>query len=188
VSYAGHENSKRLPECQGDPGKDRKTYLDWFAILDAAGARKMSHQEIVAILHSRYRLGRWWEQKLTITYEHERGLRKKHETQSGYQISVSRTLPFPASQLFNVWRDKKARSKWLINDALTISTATANRMLRGFWENGKNTRVEVGFYPRGQSKCQVVVQHTKLGGSVQASQMKKYWSEALDRLKNNLDK
>ena len=181
------KNQKGNLSVKGVQAKTGKTYSDWFAILDAAGARKMSHKEIVAILHSRYRLGRWWEQKLTITYEHERGLRKKHETQSGYQISVSRTLPFSASQVFRVWRDKKARSKWLINDALAISTATANRTLRGFWENGK-TRVEVGFYPKGQSKCQVVVQHTKLGGSVEASRMKKYWSEALDRLGNNLAK
>jgi hypothetical protein len=167
----------------GVQAKTGKTYSDWFAILDAAGARKMSHQEIVAILHSRYRLERWWGQKLTIMYEHERGLRQKHETQAGYQISISRTLPFPASELFKMWRDKKERSKWLIDDTLEIRTATANKTLRGSWENGK-TRVEVGFYPKGKSKCQVVVQHTKLGGSVEAIRMKKHWSEALDGLKD----
>jgi uncharacterized protein YndB with AHSA1/START domain len=162
-----------------------KTYSDWFAILDAAGARKMAHKEIVAILHSRYALGRWWEQKITIMYEHERGLRQKHETQSGYQISLSRTLPFPVSKLFKMWHDKKVRGKWLIDDALAIRTATANKMLRASWENGKS-RVVVGFYPKGQTKCQLVVQHAKLGGSAEASRMRKYWSEALDRLKNVL--
>jgi hypothetical protein len=90
------KNRKGLLSDKGIQAKIGKTYSRWFAILDAAGARKMSHKEIVAILHSRYRLGRWWEQKLTITYEHERGLRAKHETQSGYRISVSRTLPFPS--------------------------------------------------------------------------------------------
>jgi hypothetical protein len=84
-----------------------------------------------------------------------------------------------------MWRDKKVRSKWLTDDALAIRTATANKTLRGSWEIGK-TRVEVGFYPTGQSKCQVVVQHTKLGGSVEASRMKKYWSEALDDLRKAL--
>jgi Domain of unknown function (DUF4287) len=179
------KNRKGQMSDKGIQAKTGKTWSDWFAILDTAGAREMTHKEIVAILHSGYRLGRWWEQKLTIIYEHERGLRQKHETQSGYQISVSRALPFPANKLFKMWHDKKVRSKWLIGDAFAIRTATANKTLRGSWENGK-TRVVVGFYPKGQSNCQVVVEHTKLGGSVEASRMKKYWSEALDRLKNAL--
>ena len=170
---------------KGIQAKTGKTWSEWFAILDAAGARKMTHKEIVAVLHSRHSIGRWWEQKLTITYEHERGLRQEHETQSGYQISVSRTLPFPASKLFKMWHDEKARRQWLMDDALAIRTATPNKTLRASWENGK-TRVVVGFYPKGQGKCQVVVEHTQLGGSGEASRMKKYWSKALDRLKNAL--
>jgi hypothetical protein len=179
------KNQKEHRSDKGIQAKTGKTYSEWFAILDAAGARKMTHQEIVAILHSRYQLGKWWEQKLAIVYEHERGLRKKHETATGYQISISRTLPFSTTKLFKMWRDKKARKQWLAEDDLTIRTVRANKMLRGSWENGK-TRVEVGFYPKGQSKCQVVVQHTKLGGSAEASRMKKYWSQALDDLKNAL--
>ena len=175
----GHGSAK------GIQAKTGKTYSDWFALLDAAGARKMTYNEIVANLQSQHQLGRWWAQKLTITYELERGLRQKHETQSGYQISVSRTLPFPANMLFKMWHDKRARSEWLIDDALTIRTATANNTLRGSWQSGKS-RVVVCFYPRGQRKCQVVVEHTKLGGSVEASRMTKYWAEALDCLKNAL--
>jgi hypothetical protein len=166
----------------GIQAKTGKTYSEWFAILDAEGAQKMTHTEIAAILCSRHQLGRWWAQKIAIIFEHERGLREKHETQSGYQITVSRTLPFPVSKLFKLWHNKKARSKWLIDDALTIRTVRTDEMLRGVWDNGK-TRVEVGFYPKGQSKCQVVVRHTKLGGSAEASRTKKYWSEALDRLR-----
>lgn len=179
------KNRKNQTSDKGIMAKTGKTYSDWFAILDAAGARKMTHKEIVAILQSRYQLGRWWEQKIAITYEHERGLRKKHETQAGYQISVTRTLPSPASKLFKMWHDKQERSEWLINASLAIRTATANKALRGSWEDGR-TRVNVSFYPKGRSKCQVVVEHTKLGGSVEAGRMRKYWSEALDRLKNAL--
>jgi hypothetical protein len=100
----------------------------------------MTHQEIVAMLHSRYRLGRWWEQKLTIMYEHERGLRQKHETQAGYQISVGRTLPFPVRKLFQMWQDKKVRRKWLIEDALAIRTTTDNKTLPGSWGSGAGGR------------------------------------------------
>jgi hypothetical protein len=164
-----------------------KTYSDWFALLDAAGARKMTYNEIVATLQSQHRLGRWWAQKLTIMYELERGLRQKHETAAGYQVSFSRTFPFPVSKLFKMWHHKQARSQWLMDDALAIRTATANKKLRGSWGNRKG-RVEVSFYPKGQSKCQIVVQHAKLGGSVEASRMEKYWAEALDCLKHALGK
>jgi hypothetical protein len=171
--------------AKGIQAKTSKTYSEWFALLDAAGAQKMTYKGIVSILQSRHRLGRWWAQKLTITYELERGLRQQHETQSGYQVSVSRTLPFPANLLFKMWHDKRMRSKWMIDDALTIRTATAINTLRGSWANGKS-RVVVGFYPKGPSKCQVVVEHTKLCGSVEASRMRKYWAEALACLKNAL--
>jgi len=75
---------------------------------------------------------------------------KKTRDQTGYQISVSRTLPFPASQLFKKWRDKKERSTWLIDDDLAFHTAKVNKTLRGSWKNGK-TRVEVGFYPKAKA-------------------------------------
>ena len=172
---------------KGIQAKTGKTYSDWFALLDAAGARKMTYNEIVAILQSQHRLGRWWAQKLTIMYQLERGLRQKHETATGYQVSFSRTFPFPVSKLFKMWHDKQARSQWLLDDALAIRKATANKRLRGSWGNSK-ARVEVSFYPKGQSKCQIVVQHRKLGGSVEASRMKKYWGEALDCLKHALGK
>jgi hypothetical protein len=172
---------------KGILAKTGKTYSDWFALLDAADARKMAYKEIVAILQSKHRLGRWWAQKLTIMYELERGMRQKHETATGYQVSFSRTFPFPVSKLFKMWHDKQARSQWLQDDALAIRTAIANKTLRGSWGNSK-ARVEVSFYPKGQSKCQVVVQHAKLGGSAEASRMKKRWAEALDCLKNVLGK
>src|SRR6516165_1853169 len=176
---------KRHRSDKGIQAKTGKTYSDWFALLDAAGARKMTYKEIVAILQSQNQLGRWWAQKLTIMYELERGLRQKHETATGYQISFSRTFPFPVNKLFKMWHDKQARRQWLPDDAFAIRTATANKTLRGSWGNSK-ARVEVSFYPKGQSKCQVVVQHRKLGGSVEACRMKKYWAEALDCLKHAL--
>jgi hypothetical protein len=165
--------------------KTGRSWSNWFSILDAAGARKMNYKEIVAILLSQHRLRRWWAQKITILYELERGLRKKHQTQTGYQIIVSRNLPFQVNKLFKMWRERRERRKWLIADALTISTVTTNKMLRGSWENGK-TRVEVSFHPKGPKRCQVVVRHTKLGGSSEASRLKEYWSKALDSLKESV--
>ncbi|RPI21653.1 MAG: DUF4287 domain-containing protein, partial [Chloroflexota bacterium] len=40
-------------------GKDWQT---WFEILDGAGAKQMSHKEIVAFLVREYQVGSWWQQ------------------------------------------------------------------------------------------------------------------------------
>jgi hypothetical protein len=71
--------------------KTGKNWNEWFTILDKAGAKEMSHQEIVKFLNSKHEVGPWWQQTVTVTYEQARGLREKHEKPGGYQISVSRT-------------------------------------------------------------------------------------------------
>ena len=42
--------------------KTGKTWPEWFKVLDAAGARKMSHQQIVAVLSKQHGVGPWWQQ------------------------------------------------------------------------------------------------------------------------------
>ena len=58
--------------------KTGKTWSRWFKHLDAAGAKKMTHQEIVAHLHDQHQVRPWWTQMITVTYEQARGLRDKH--------------------------------------------------------------------------------------------------------------
>jgi hypothetical protein len=57
--------------------------------------------------------------------------------------------------------------------------------LRITWEDG-NTSLAVAFLAKGAEKSQVVAQHSKLPDAKAAAQMKKYWSTALDRLKELL--
>ena len=68
--------------------KTGKNWKQWFAVLDKAGAKKMTHQEIVSLLHSKHAVGPWWVQMITVTYEQQSGLRQNHEKPDGFQISV----------------------------------------------------------------------------------------------------
>src|SRR5713226_7172115 len=90
-----------------------KTWDEWFAVLDAAGARKMTHQQIAAVLGEQYDVGGWWEQMLTVGYEQARGLRLKHQLSDGFSISRSKTITAPLGELFAAWKDKRKRGKWL---------------------------------------------------------------------------
>jgi hypothetical protein len=166
--------------------KTGKAWKEWFAILDRAGAGKMTHQEIVNYLHTKYDVPPWWTQTVTVTYEQERGLRDKHQRPDGYQISVSRTINAPLSKLFKSVVDEKNRSAWLDEKGLVVRKATANKTMRVTWPDGKQS-LEFYFVPKGDRKSQVVVQHSKIVDAKTAAKMKTYWSEALDRLRQSLE-
>lgn len=165
--------------------KTGKSWTEWFKILDAAGAKSLSHQEIVALLHNKHGVGPWWQQMVTVTYEQARGLREKHQKPGGYEISVSRTIDAPVNKAFKAWTDEKTRKTWLPSN-LKIRKATANKSVRITWEDDK-TSVAVAFLPRGTGKCQVVAQHSKLPNARSAARMKTFWANALDRLKKMIE-
>ena len=161
--------------------KTGKTWKEWFAILDKAGARKMSHQEIVKYLHTSHDVGPWWQQMVTVTYEQVRGLRKVHEKPAGFEISVSRTLNVPIARLYKSFANAKERSAWLGEEGVVVRKATPNKTMRVSWNDGK-TSLSVYFAGKDKNKSQVVVQHSKLKDAKAAARMKSYWAKALDRL------
>lgn len=161
--------------------KTGKAWSEWFKILDDAGAKRMTHQEIVALLSKKHGVGPWWQQMVTVTYEQARGLREKHQKPGGYEISVSRTIGVPVSKAFKAWTDDKIRKQWLPAN-FKVRKATTNKSLRISWENG-DTSLAVAFYPKGADKCQVVAQHSRLPDAKVAARMKTFWAKALDRLK-----
>lgn len=162
--------------------KTGKNWSQWFAILDKAGARKMSHQEIVKLLNSKHAVGPWWQQMVTVTYEQARGLRQKHEKPSGYEISVSRTVNAPLASVYKKVANEKSRTLWLSEDGVTIRKSTPNKSMRMTWKDGK-TSLQISFLGKGDGKSQVVVQHSKLPDAKAAAKMKSYWGKALDRLR-----
>src|SRR5512134_2277217 len=85
--------------------KTGRIWPEWFAILDAAGAQQMTHQQIVAYLHNEHGVGPWWQQMVTVTYEQARGMRAKHQMPDGYQVSVSKTIAAPAAALYELCID-----------------------------------------------------------------------------------
>ena len=165
--------------------KTGKNWKQWFAVLDKAGAKKMSHQEIVKYLNEKHGVGPWWQQMVAVTYEQARGLRDKHQKPQGYEISVSRTLSVPASLAYNAFAVEKNRDAWLKED-VKVRTSTRNKSMRFTWADGK-TSLAVAFMPKGTGKCQVVVQHSKIPHAKAAAAMKTYWAKALDRLKASFE-
>jgi len=162
--------------------KTGHTWPEWFAILDAAGAQQMTHQQIVAYLVEHHNVGSWWQQMVTVSYEQERGLRAKHQMPDGYQISVGRTIAAGVGMLYDAWHDQHQRGLWLAEAELMIRKATPGKSMRIIWGDGSTT-LDVAFYPKGEHKSQVVVQHNRLPDAETAAEMKRYWAAAIERLK-----
>lgn len=104
--------------------KTGKNWQQWFKLLDDAGAAELGHKQIVAHLSENYAIGGWWQQTIAGAYERARGLREKHEMPSGFQISRSKTLAVPVSELFEAWHDEGRRTGWLETHELSVRTAT----------------------------------------------------------------
>ena len=166
--------------------KTGKPWEEWFTILDARGAVKMSHKEIVAILHNEYGIGSWWQQMLTVGYEQARGLRVKNQSCAGYyQVSINKTINAPLAALFDAWANEDIREQWLPGAKLTIRKANPGKNLRITWLEGGN--VEVNLYAKGDFKTQCSVQHDKFTDQELIEPLRAYWAAALERLKAMLE-
>jgi hypothetical protein len=163
--------------------KTGKDWQQWFSILDRAGAMKMTHKEMAEYLYEKRKVPGWWSQMVAVTYEQERGLRKVHQTSSGYSASASKTFAVPVSVLYKHWSEKKLRGRWL-KAKFEVRKQTADKSMRITWNDG--TSVDVNFYGKGDSKSQVAVQHTKLAGTRQVEKIKSHWKAALGRLEKSL--
>src|SRR6185503_18956319 len=135
--------------------KTGKNWKEWFAILDKAGAKKMTHQEIVKYLNAKQGVGPWWQQMVTVTYEQARGLRDAQQKPRGYEISVSRTINAPIARLYHAFANDKARKAWLAEEGLAVRKATPNKSMRVTWNDVK-TSLEINFLAKTDNKSKVV--------------------------------
>jgi len=124
---------------------------------------------------------------VAVTYEQQRGLRDQHEKPEGFEISISRTVGASLAQLYQSFHNEKKRSDWLPEAGLTARTATLDKSMRFTWKDGK-TILAIAFSAKGDNKSQVVVQHSKLPDAKSAARMKTYWGQALDRLRELLER
>lgn len=166
--------------------KTGKSWKQWFALLDKAGARRWEHKDIAAHLHKKLDCPGWWNQMVAVAYERARGLRQKHQRPDGFSVSRSATVAAPLGRLFDAWQDARTRRRWLADPEFLLRKATANKSMRITWVDGK-TSVEANFYAKGAGKSQITVQHNKLADAKAVERMRSYWGGALGKLKTILE-
>lgn len=162
--------------------KTGKSWDEWFALLDKAGAGAMTHKEIARYIHDRLGCPPWWSQMVTVGYEQERGLRVPNQgCDGGFQVSVSKTVAVPVAELYRAVADVRRRSRWLPDVKLTVRKATPNKSMRVTGPD--ETNFDIGFFAKGPAKSQISLEQRKLPDLKAVERQRAWWTAALERLK-----
>jgi hypothetical protein len=160
--------------------KTGKDWAGWFRTLDQAGAKRLPHKTIAALLSERHGVPGWWSQMIALQYELARGLRARHQTATGYSVSVSKTVGTSLPKLYAMAVSPAMRRAWFPQGAFAPSSKTRNKYLRGAWN--RTARLEFGFYAKGPGKAQIALGVTRLGTAADVEVQRSRWKQALDRL------
>lgn len=158
-----------------------KAWEDWLEVLDKAGAVKMPHKRIAAMVDEKFGVPGWWSQMVTVGYEQARGLRAVHQKLDGFSASASKTFRASLGRLYGAWNDPALRETWLPGAPLQVRRSTDGKSMRITWTLG-NSSVDVHFYAKGPDKSMVQVEHSKLPDAEAVAAQKAFWTEGLERL------
>ena len=175
-----------------DEAMQRRTgrvWEEWFALLDAWGGAERKHPEIARWLEEEHQVSGWWAQSITVGYERARGMRAPHQLVDGFSANASKTVNVPVEALYRAFADETDRARWLPDAPLTVRTAREPKALYVTWRRGESdeSRADIGFTAKGESKSQVAVQHVRLADAAATETMKAFWRERLAALKEMLE-
>ena len=159
---------------------------EWFDLLDEGGVAERPHREIARWLVDEHKVGGWDAQSITVNYERARGLRAPGERPGGFAVTASKTVDVPVERLYEAFADESLRRRWLPDAPLRERTASPPKGARFDWGDGE-TRVVVGFTPKGEARSVVALEHERLPDAGEAERMKAFWRERVAALKEVLE-
>jgi hypothetical protein len=165
--------------------KTGRDWAGWFSLLDKAGAAKLEHKAIVALLSDKHAVPSWWRQMVAVEYERARGLREPHETATGFSVSVSKTIAVSLSELYAATAAEPRRKQWFPKGKFAVSSQTKDKYFRGAWND--SSRLEMGFYAKGPGKSQIAIQIGKLPDRDAVESERTAWGAAVEKLKGLME-
>jgi uncharacterized protein YndB with AHSA1/START domain len=162
---------------------------EWFDLLDDWGAPDRSHREIARWVAEQQGVDplAWNAQAVAHSYERARGLRAVGEHPDGFRITAQKTVAVPVDRLYDAFLDEALRARWLPEADLRVRTASAPRSARFDWGDG-DTRVNVIFVAKGETKSTAALQHERLADAQEAERMKAFWRARVAALKEVLER
>jgi uncharacterized protein YndB with AHSA1/START domain len=170
-------------------GRTGRGWEEWFDLLDDWGAPERSHREIARWVAEQQGVDplAWNAQAVAHSYERARGLRAVGEHPDGFRITAQKTVAVPVGRLYDAFLDEALRARWLPEADLRVRTASAPRSARFDWGDG-DTRVNVIFIAKGETKSTAALQHERLADAQEAERMKAFWRARVAALKEVLER
>ena len=186
---ARRHTGTKLPPRVEEPGMgdasvlqgSGKTWDEWFRILDDWGAAERSHRDIARWLHDEQGVPGWWSQTVTVGYERARGMRARHETTSGFQVSVQKTVGAAPGRVETALTQSRQRSRWLDGAKLTARRTKPGRAVADF-DAADGSRVTVYLVPKSKVSTAVQVVQTKMGSADDVARQRAFWRARLQVL------
>jgi hypothetical protein len=170
------------PPCSNEVIKEKtgRDWNQWCNLLDAEGAKELEHKELAKLVASLHDASGWWSQTIAVGYERLRGKRSLYERRDGtFTMSTSKTLPISAVKAHEFFVEEKKRFLWL-KEELIIRTETAPKSVRITWPD--KTSVAVWITAKGDTKCAISLEHSKLDSQADVTPRKAFWKAAFQRL------
>jgi uncharacterized protein DUF4287 len=186
---ARRHTGTKLPPRVEEPGMaddkirtgSGKTWDEWFRILDDWGAGQRSHRDIARWLQDEHRVPGWWAQAVTVGYERARGMRARHETTSGFQVSVQKTVGASADRIGTAFTQTRQRNRWLEGGTLAARPTKPGRAAADF-DAADGSRVTIYLVAKSKDSTAVQVVQTKMAGADDVATQRAFWRERLQVL------
>ena len=101
-------------------------------------------------------------------------------------VTAQKTVAVAVDRLYDAFLDEALRARWLPEADLRVRTASAPRSARFDWGDG-DTRVNVTFIAKGETKSTAALQHERLADAQEAERMKAFWRDGVAALKEQLE-
>lgn len=180
-----------------------KNWDQWVALLDRAGARNMTHQEIVAFLKKKYKLTLWWQQGVTGGYEIHTGRRVEGQNLKGdYSVTVTKSFALEQKVLWKKLWSVEGLALWLnpmsefvlkkknafeVEGGIFGDVRSFKAPLRArlSWQDSdwlKPTYLQIYIAKRPGKKSVLAFMHDSLKTAAVKEQMRRHWRQAIERL------
>lgn len=180
-----------------------KIWDEWVTLLDRAGARGLTHQEIVALLNKRYKLTPWWAQMVTGGYELHIGRRIEGQNLKGdYSVTITKAFALTHKELWKKLWSAEGIAAWLnpMGDFTLKKKSTFEieggiyGEVRSFlppvrarlsWQDSdwpKATYVQIYVVKRPGKKSILAIMHDNLKSAVLKEQLRQHWRAGIERL------
>jgi hypothetical protein len=155
-----------------------RSYEEWYSLLDDAGGRELSHQQIVARLAAEGLDNGWWCQTIAGSYERHIGRRVAGQTCDGdFKTSASKTVDATLDEALKRWCEAVAGQSSFNGVPLVEPPSVAETGRWRYWKarfaDGGRVTVSITAAPSG--KTSFGLSHDKLASPEAVESWKAYW-------------